>query len=266
MTIFNMNVANGQATATLIIRVGAVALAVCLSLLLSACGSAPVTGRQQLMLISEPTAIEMGTKAYQQALESAKINGNGKYVAQVRRVGRYLADVTERTDYAWEFNVIDDDKVINAFALPGGKVAVYSGLLRLDLSDDELAAVMGHEIAHAIAQHSRERLSQQMGLVMIMQALGAAEQSPQNKVLMNLALGIGVGLPFERRQESEADRIGLDLMVLAGYDPRAAISFWKKMQNSGGNQPPEILSSHPSDQRRIQDLEAALPGYSQQRK
>ena len=238
---------------------------VVLSLLLSACASAPVTGRQQLMLVSESTTIELGNKAYRQSLESAKINGNGKYVAQVRRVGQYLANVAERPDYAWEFNVIDDDKVVNAFALPGGKVAVYSGLLRLDLSDDELAAVMGHEIAHAIAQHSRERLSQQMGLVMIMQVLGAAEQSPQSKALMNLALGIGVGLPFERRQESEADRIGLDLMVLAGYDPRAAISFWKKMQRSGGKQPPAILSSHPSDAKRIQDLEAALPGYVEQR-
>lgn len=233
----------------------------CFGLLLSACASAPVTERPQLMLVSEPTAIEMGLKAYQETLASAKLSSNPKYVAQVRRVGQYIANVAERPDYRWEFNVIDDDKTINAFALPGGKVAVYSGLLQLKLSDDELAAVMGHEIAHAIAQHSRERMSQQMGIVMIMQALGSGEKNPQTSAIMNIALGIGVGLPFERKQESEADLIGLDLMTLAGYDPRAAISFWQKMQSTGGQKPPELLSSHPSDERRIKDLQAALPRY-----
>ncbi|MEW5792071.1 MAG: M48 family metallopeptidase [Pseudomonadota bacterium] len=231
--------------------------------LLSACATAPVTGRQQLMLVSESDVVRMGSLAYRQELSQSRLNSNPQQVAQVRRVGQRIAQVANRPDYQWEFNVIDEPQNINAFALPGGKVAVYSGLLNLGLSDDELAAVIGHEVGHAIAQHSRERVSQQVGFDLALSVLAGGRVSPQTVQLINTAFGIGVGLPFERRQESEADLIGLDLMARAGYDPRAALSFWQKMMQAtrGAGRPPELLSSHPSDQRRIRTIQAEIPRF-----
>lgn len=234
------------------------------SILLSGCATAPVTGRQQLVLVSEQEVNQMGALAYQQELSKHRIDANARQLAQVRRVGARLAAAANRPNYRWEFHVIDEPQTINAFALPGGKVAVYSGLLNLGLSDDELAAVLGHEIAHAIAQHTRERISEQMGTNLILSILaGSSRVSPQTAQLLNTAFGIGIGLPFERRQESEADYIGLDLMAHAGYDPRAALTFWQKMMAATRNmpQPPALLSSHPSDQARIQAIQAAIPRF-----
>lgn len=231
--------------------------------LLSACSTAPVTGRQQMMLVSEAQAQQMGAQAYTETLAKSKLTRDPKYLDQVRRVGAHVAQAAQKPEYQWEFNVIDEPKTINAWALPGGKVAVYTGLLDLGLSDAELAAVIGHEVAHALAQHSRERMSQAMVQQIGLEALAAGTQLGEGALqAVNLALGIGVGLPFGRQQESEADYIGLDLMAKAGYDPRAAISFWQKMERaSGGGKPPEFLSTHPTSAHRIRDIETALPKF-----
>lgn len=234
-----------------------------LSVAIAACSSAPVTGRQQLMLVSESQAQEMGSQAYKEALGKSKLSQDPKYLDQVKRVGQRVARAAEKPDYQWEFNVIDEPKTINAWALPGGKVAVYTGLLNLKLSDAELGAVMGHEVAHALAQHSRERMSQALTQQIGLAALGATGKlGPGGMQAVNLALGVGLGLPFSRKQESEADFIGLDVMAKAGLDPRAAISLWQKMSAaSDGKNPPEFLSTHPSSEHRIRDIEAALPKF-----
>lgn len=234
------------------------------SVLAAACSKAPVTGRKQLMLVSEPQAQELGIQAYKEALDKSKLSQDPKYLDQVRRVGTRIAQAAQKPDYQWEFNVIDEPKTINAWALPGGKVAVYTGLLNLGVSDAELAAVMGHEVAHALAQHSRERMSQAMAQQLGLEALGATGKLGEGGLqAVNLALGLGVGLPFGRKQESEADYIGLDLMAKAGYDPHAALSFWQKMEsaNGGSGKPPEFLSTHPSSEHRIRDIQAALPKF-----
>ena len=230
--------------------------------LLSACSTAPVTGRQQLMLVSESQAQEMGIQAYKETLGKSKLSHDPKYLDQVRRVGARVAQAAQKPDYKWEFNVLDEPNTINAWALPGGKVAVYTGLLNLGVTDAELAAVMGHEVAHALAQHSRERMSEAMAQQIGMEALGASGKLGEGALqAVNIALGIGVGLPFGRKQESEADYIGLELMAKAGYDPRAAITFWHKMESASGGKPPEFLSTHPSSEHRIRDIEAALPKF-----
>ncbi len=230
--------------------------------LLNACSTAPVTGRQQFMLVSESQAEDMGAQAYKDALGKSKLSQDPKYVEQVRRVGTRIAQAANKPDYQWEFNVIDEPKTVNAWALPGGKVAVYTGLLNLGVSDAELAAVMGHEVAHALAQHSRERMSQAMAQQIGLEVLGATGKLGEGGLqAVNLALGLGVGLPFGRKQESEADYIGLDLMSKAGYDPRAALSFWQKMESASTGKPPEFLSTHPSSEHRIRDIETALPKF-----
>lgn len=234
-----------------------------LLLSVSACSNAPVTGRNQLMLVSEADAQKMGDDAYKEILAKSKLSTDPKYVDQVRRVGQRVAKVAEKPDYQWEFNVIDEPKTINAWALPGGKVAVYTGLLNLNLSDDELAAVMAHEVGHALAQHSRERMSQALTQQLGLAVLGASGKvGDAGLQATNLLVGVGIMLPFNRKQESEADYVGLDLMSKAGYDPRAALALWKKMDAaSGGDKTPEFLSTHPSNEKRMQDIEAALPKY-----
>lgn len=240
-----------------------VLVALLASSLSTACSTAPITGRQQLMLVSEAQAEQMGAQSYRETLAKSRLSHDPKYIDQVRRVGANVAHAARKPEYQWEFNVIDEPKNINAWALPGGKVAVYTGLLDLNLSDAELAAVMGHEVAHALAEHSRERLSQAMAQQIGLEALAANSQIGEGGLqAMNIALGIGVGLPFGRAQESEADYIGLDLMSRAGYDPRAAIDFWQKMERaSGGGKPPEFLSTHPTSAHRIRDIEIALPKF-----
>lgn len=229
--------------------------------ILAGCAHAPVTGREQLMLIPQSEALQLGLQSYDQVLAKSKISHDPKYVDQVQRVGERIARVSGHPDYQWQFTVIDDPKTINAFALPGGKVAVYTGLLNLHLTDDELAAVLGHEIGHAIAQHGRERMSQALLVQGGLSALDASGKvSPQLMPAVQAALGIGVELPFSRLQESEADTIGLNLMAKAGYDPRAAVTLWQKMsQMDTGNKVPELLSTHPTDARRIAAIKAQLP-------
>jgi predicted Zn-dependent protease len=230
------------------------------SLVLAACAQAPITGRSQLMLVSEGDAQRMGLQAYQEIMAKSKLSTDRQANARVQRIGRDIARVSQNIGGEWEFNVIDEPKTINAWALPGGKVAVYTGLLHLGISDDELAAVMAHEVGHVIAQHSRERLSQAVATDIGLSVLGASGKLGQGALqAVNLALGIGVGLPFSRLQESEADFVGLNLMAQAGYNPRAAITLWQKMSQGDKNGPPEFLSTHPSSDRRMRDIEAALP-------
>ena len=231
-----------------------------LSLVVTACAQAPITGRSQFMIVSEDDAQRMGLQAYQQIMAQSKLSADPQANARVKRIGADIARVSQNIGGQWEFNVIDDPKTINAWALPGGKVAVYTGLLNLGVSDDELAAVMAHEVGHVIAQHSRERLSQAVATDLGLQVLGASGKlGPGALDAVNLALGVGVGLPFGRLQESEADFVGLNLMAQAGYDPRAAITLWQKMSRGDKNGPPEFLSTHPSSEHRMRDIEAALP-------
>ncbi len=237
-----------------------------LCLLTATCATVPVTGRKSLILIPEGEELSLGSDSYKQVLSTSEIVTSGPDVEMVRRVGERIAKVCDRPDYAWEFNLIKNDTTVNAFCLPGGKVAVYSGILKVTQTEAGLATVMGHEISHAIARHGGERMTDQ--LAMQLGGVGLAtllkEKSPATREIVLAAYGVGgqvgVLLPFGRSQESEADHIGLIYMARAGYDPREAISFWKRMEALGGGQaPPEWLSTHPSHETRIQDLEKWMP-------
>jgi predicted Zn-dependent protease len=225
------------------------------------CQTAPVTGRQQLILLSVGDENRMGITAYEEILKDEKLSQDPELNALVKRVGQRIAAVAERPEFAWEFRVIDKD-VANAFALPGGKVAVYTGILKYTQTEAGLAVVMGHEVAHALARHGGERVSQsmiaQLGLAAVQAGLGAS--NPAIVQGIGVAYGVGVALPFNRSQESEADRIGLILMAKAGYDPREAIPFWQRMDaGKKGQGPPEFLSTHPSGTTRIAQLKQWLP-------
>jgi len=229
------------------------------------CQTAPVTGRSQLILISPVEEVQMGLSAYQEMLSQAKLSTDPEINEVVRRVGSRIAAVSDRPDYDWEFNVIQDDEMINAFALPGGKVAVYTGILPYTKDEDGMATVLGHEVAHALARHGAERISSgilaQIGMVGVNLAL--EDRDPQVVQSVNAAFGLGVNvgvlLPFSRHQESEADYIGLFLMAKAGYDPRKAVDFWRRMSQTSGQKPPEFLSTHPAGQRRIRQIRKWLP-------
>ncbi|MFQ5896945.1 MAG: M48 family metallopeptidase [Candidatus Methylomirabilia bacterium] len=232
-----------------------------------ACETVPITGRSQLILLSEAQEVRMGLQAYRQILGKSKVSRDPELNAMVRRVGSRIASATGRTDYRWEFTVIEGDKRINAFALPGGKVAVYTGMLRVTKDDAGLATVIGHEVAHAIARHGAERVSQgllvQVGLTAVQ--VGMANRDPRTvrrvATLLGAGASVGVILPFSRAQESEADRLGLIYMARAGYDPRAAISFWQRMEAAtrGRGRPPEFLSTHPSHGARIRQIQRWIP-------
>ncbi len=246
----------------------------CLALswaLSTGCQVVPETGRKQLMLVSPAEEARSGLAAFADIKKTEKLTTNPAYIAQVQRVGaRIAASVGARMPGTnWEFAVFDSAEV-NAFALPGGKVGVYTGLLKLVASDDELAIVMGHEIAHVTSHHGGERTSQNLAVAGIgaLLAVGLAEQdvSParRNQILTAYGLGstVGVLLPFSRAHESEADMIGLQFAAGAGYDPRAAAAFWRKMSAAHtGPRPPPFLSTHPADAERIAALEALAPRF-----
>jgi predicted Zn-dependent protease len=245
--------------------------ALLLSFLLG-CATAPYTGREQLILIPESQTTALGVQSYREILNTSKLSHNQANVEMVNRVGRRIAAVANKEfpdvtkDYKWEFNVIEDPQP-NAFALPGGKVAVYTGILKYTQNEAGLATVMGHEIGHVLARHGAERMSQQL-----LAQLGAAglsvalqNQSPETIQAVNAAFGagttVGVLLPFSRLEESEADHIGLILMAKAGFDPREAVLFWERMaQASGGKgKPPAFLSTHPADEQRIAQIKRWIP-------
>jgi predicted Zn-dependent protease len=246
----------------------------CCAVLGVSCTTVPITGRSQLTLLPEGELTQMSLTSYQQILSDSKLSTNRAQVEQVRRVGQRLAAATESylrghgysTDqYQWEFNLIDDPDTVNAFCLPGGKIAVYSGLLPIAQDDAGLATVMGHEIAHALAQHGNERMSQTLIVEMGGQAVSVAmrNQPARTAKLFMQSYGmlsqVGAILPYSRLHESEADRIGLMLMALAGYDPRSAVGFWERMNEDGGTRAPQWLSTHPNPWQRIEQLKSFMP-------
>jgi len=250
-------------------------LSIILSLCWIGCSTNAVTGRNQLSLISETQLQQMAVSEYQSFLSTNKVvsSSNNKDAEMVKRVGSRIASAitayytkkgnAELTNgYRWEFNLVDN-KDVNAWCMPGGKVVVYTGLLPITQNEAALAIVLGHEITHAVAAHGNERMSQGM----LAQGLGAVgdiltSNNPRVNNIFNNTFGlgaqVGVLLPNSRKQEYEADRFGLIFAAMAGYNPREAIPFWTRMSQAGGQKPPEFLATHPSDDNRIARLQSYM--------
>ncbi len=233
---------------------------------MTACAKSPYTGRSQFMMVTESQERDLGEDATQQVKQREQIIGAGPQLERITRVGRRIAEAASRPDMQWEFVLVDNDEVLNAFALPGGKVFVYTGLLAVATTDAELATVMAHEVAHVLARHGAERMSTEMLISLGAQAGAAAIHisdpfiSSVFSQAYGMGISVGVALPFSRQMEAESDYIGLILMAKAGYDPEAALAFWKKMaQEKDGAEPPVWLSSHPTSGDRIEDIERSLP-------
>lgn len=246
------------------------------SIIFVSCSTVPLTNRSQLSLIPDSEMLSMSFQQYGDFLKENPVSKNNKATQMVHRVGKnirlavekYLADnnLSDRLEgYSWEFNLVESDQV-NAWAMPGGKVVVYSGILPVVQDDKGLAVVLGHEIAHAIAEHGNERMSQallqQLGGLGLMVAM--KDEPAQTRALWMGIYGagstLGVMLPYARTQESEADHLGLIFMAMAGYDPHEAPIFWQRMSASKeGQAPPEFLSTHPSDETRINNLNSWIP-------
>jgi len=239
-------------------------LTICLLAGSLGCHSTPVSGRKQMVLIPEQQEIAMGVQAYREILSEEKLSTNAHYIEMVNRVGQRLAEESGRDDFPWEFRVIDSPEM-NAFALPGGKVAIYEGILPICENEAGLAVVMSHEVAHAIARHGGERMTQQGVITGVNKVIEIASKDRHQKQQERIRAAFGVAsqygylLPYSRKHETEADQIGLLLMSRAGYDPQEAPRFWKRFAQQGGQKPPEFMSTHPSDERRAADLEAMLP-------
>jgi len=249
---------------------------IAISLFTFDCATVPVTGRKQLSLVSNSEIMPMSFQSYQAVLDSSKLSTNKEQAAMVKNVGVKIQKAVEQymaqnnwsdhlKGYEWEFNLIDED-IVNAWCMPGGKVAFYTGIMPVCQDETGVAVVMGHEVAHAVANHGAERMSQglvqQMGGVALDVAL--SNKPGETRQLFGMAYGlasnVGAMLPFSRLHESEADKMGLIFMAMAGYDPREAPKFWERMSaNSGGGAPPEFLSTHPSHETRIKELNAQIP-------
>ena len=243
--------------------------ATALVLLVAACATSP-TGRKQLMLVSEEQAISSSRQAYAQ--EMGKYQKEGKLVTDPRVLERVRV-ITERlvaqavkmrpdsSKWQWSVQVIDDPKTVNAWCMAGGRMALYTGLIKqVDPTDDELAQVMGHEIAHALANHTAERMSTAMAANAGIIAAGLLSDKPGQAMAMAAAAAtVAIKLPNSRTAENEADQIGIELAARAGYDPRSAVTLWQKMAKVGGSSPPEWLSTHPSDATRQDRLRALAP-------
>lgn len=235
------------------------------ALIVVACSTVPYTERRRIILITEGQEKQMGLQAYQEVVSKSQLSTNPTYVDLVTRCGRRIAKVSGRDDFEWEFNVIDD-KQVNAFCLPGGKIGVYTGILPITRDDAGLAAVLGHEVSHATARHSGERVTQSLiaqGL-MVGGAIALGGRDPlvsQAAQIGFMALATGGLLYYGRSQESEADHLGLIYMAKAGYHPSASRDLWVRMASaSGGKQrTPEFLSTHPSPETRIQQIESWTP-------
>lgn len=252
-------------------------LAYCaVGILIQSCSTVPLTGRRQLSLVPESEMISMSFTSYSDFLKENTISTDKANTAIVKQVGsdisaaviKYFTDnnlASRLEGYQWEFNLVKNDTTVNAWCMPGGKVVVYSGILPLTKDKNGLAVVMSHEIAHAVARHGNERMSQEMlaqyGSIALNEAIKNKPEQTRN--IFNGAYGIGaqvgVLLPFSREHELEADKLGLIFMAMAGYDPQTAVPFWERMAAMGGSKPPEFLSTHPSDQTRIERIKAALP-------
>lgn len=248
---------------------------VLLEAILVACSTVPITGRRQFNMIPDSEMLAMSYQQYDQFLIENKLSTNQEQTAMVKRIGHNIeGSVTEYLTslnyadlldgYDWEFNLVEDPNV-NAWCMPGGKVVVYTGILPVTKDEKGLAVVMGHEIAHAIAEHGSERMSQEMLRQMGGIALSVAikDQPEETQALWFAAYGlgseVGIMLPYSRMHESEADHMGLIFMAMAGYDPQEAPRFWERMSAAGGPKPPEWMSTHPSDETRISNLNGWMP-------
>ncbi|MEE4351333.1 MAG: M48 family metallopeptidase [Desulfatiglans sp.] len=259
-----------------------VLLLVLISSLLIGCAEVPLTQRKSLNILPQSQMLSLSLQQYDTVLKKSKLSQDTTKVRMVQRVGKRIAAAAEAfllesgqggqaRQYQWEFNLIEDDKAANAWCMPGGKVAVYTGILPFTQDENGLAVVIGHEVAHAIANHGNERMSQSLLASMGGMALSVAlaEKPTATRELFMTAFGVGTNvgllLPYSRLHESEADRIGLTLMARAGYDPRGAVSLWERMNRSGGKRPPEFLSTHPAPDSRITNIKRyiseALPHY-----
>jgi len=228
------------------------------------CRTAPISGRRQVIMIPEQQEMVMGRQAYEEILAEEKLSTNRHYNEMVNRVGKRIAAVSGRDDFDWEFRVIGSP-TMNAFALPGGKVAIYEGIMPICENEAGLAVVMSHEIAHALARHGGERMTQQNMVNGFGRVIEYASQNRDQKqrdrirALYGMGTQYGFTLPYSRKHESEADQIGLMLMARAGYDPTEAPKFWRRFSKQSGEKPLEFMSTHPSDERRASDLQAMLP-------
>ncbi|MBK5931973.1 peptidase M48 family protein [Halochromatium salexigens] len=249
---------------SLLARVGVVLV---LSVALLSCATAPETGRRQLLLVSPNEETGLGVQAFQQIKQQQPVVTRGRDVAMLQRVGDRISKVVSLPNARWEFVLFKEDAP-NAFALPGGKVGVNTGILPITQDEAGLATVIGHEIAHAVARHGAERMSHgmlvELGGAGLSAALGSEPGANRDLIMQAYGVGsqLGVMLPYSRTQELEADELGLLYMARAGYDPRAAIGFWQRFvayNAQRGGAPPEFLSTHPLDQRRIAELERSLP-------
>src|SRR3989337_595904 len=223
------------------------------------CVSAPYTGRSQLMLVSESQEAASGEQAYRHILRDSVLSENSEALRIVRRGGERIARVADKPEYRWEFRMINDPESINAFAVPGGKVAVFTGIFPIARDEAGLAVIMGHEVAHALLRPSGERMSQAGILGTGMALAGASGINPQILQALGLGASVGLFLPFSRSQESEADRVGLILMAKAGYDPRVALEGCERMARKEHGGPPEYLSTHPGYETRTQQLRSWIP-------
>jgi len=248
-------------------------------LILVQCKSVPLSGRSQLSLVSNDKIFPMSFEQYEEVKKEGDIITGTDEARMIKRTGTRIQRAVEQyfreegrsgylKDYQWEFNLIKDDKTVNAWCMPGGKVAFYTGIMPICKDELGVAVVMGHEIAHAIANHGRERISQQyaaqFGLTAVSVALtggGSGPAIPADVIMQGAGAATSLGiLAFSRKHESEADKLGLYFMAMAGYNPREAPKFWERMaEQSGGEAPPEFVSTHPSHDSRISDLKKNMP-------
>jgi predicted Zn-dependent protease len=257
-------------------NVKAILAALILSLSVLSCSSVPVTGRKQFNIIPQGQMLSMSLQQYDEFLKTNKLSTNTEQVALVKRVGGRIQRAVERfmaeknmsdqiKDYKWEFNTVES-KEVNAWCMPGGKVVVYTGILPVTADETGLAVVLGHEIAHAIAEHGGERMSQglvaQFGGMALETALKNKTEATKNLWMTAYGVGAQFGalLPYSRLQESEADHMGIIFMAMAGYNPSKSVEFWERMsKQSGGQKPPEFMSTHPADETRIANLKKWTP-------
>ncbi len=240
------------------------------------CATVPLTGRKQLNLVSNSELIPMATEEYKAVIAKGPLSTNAKETQMIRTVGGRIQHAVEQymaannlsgelAGFDWEFNLIEDPKTVNAWCMPGGKVAFYTGILPVCKDETGVAIVMGHEVAHAIANHGRERMSQsmlsQMGLSTLSALMGSNPTAGKQLLMQAVGAGSSIGmLKFSRQDESEADHLGLIFLAMAGYDPNQAPIFWERMEaKSGGAAPPEFLSTHPANATRIRDLKGWIP-------
>ena len=244
------------------------------ALLFQSCALVPLTGRRQLSLVSDADMFSMSFVQYDQFLTENKLSRNTTQTNMVKGIGRRIQNAVTTyfaqnnlsqglEGFAWEFNLVES-KEVNAWCMPGGKVVVYSGILPVTQNETGLAVVMAHEVAHAVAKHSNERMSQALLAQLGGQTLAAAlhEKPEQTQQIWMTVFGIGVQLgailPYSRLQEGEADHLGLIFMAIAGYNPNSAIEFWQRMSENAGAKPPEFLSTHPSDENRIRKIKSEI--------